>query len=489
MFQNFLIKEIKRNNFQERKINSVILINKDVMPKYKNIIIEIRKRRNNMRKYFNIKNTIFKEIQSKQNSLTYRQFVSNLGKYFFGPNGIVTNKNNFLKRYYEDKNLKVGLNKKIYTGNLDYFYHITPKNSYTQRLNISKEKLLNLSGNFAVPNSKIDKIIQKALYVSKLVKKEKNYVKLNIKNAFPPKEKNIKDFTSNHNNFNKKNNLRIYNEINSKKIYQNKALSSSSLITRIVNYSNNSFLSNDNNSNNYINENKISKMRANRKNLTSHDFYKNFSFYSEENNKMTKKEKVLISKNKSPFDNEIEKKFHQIFNLNSNLRNNSFNKTKNLSLSKKELRKAFLEINKINESNGNTKKQDNINSLEVNIKKKRYNALKNKLSLSSLQIKNKDLNINISKKNMESNSSFNIKNFLRKKIIPIIYLNHNSQKDLNSYIKHNHFKSKNDKKIKKIMRKKNIESILKDKEYYKTIKKLRTPRIDSILSKFKSLNS
>jgi len=470
MFQNFLINESKRNNIQEAKVNSVILIKRDIMPKYKNIIIEIRKRRNNMRKYFNIKNTIFKEMQSKQNSLAYRKFVSDLRKYFFGPNGIVTNKNNILKSYYEDKNLKIGINKKICTGTLNYFYQVTPKNSYTQRINISKEKLLNLSGNLAVSNSNIDAIIQKALYASKFVKNDKNYVKLNIKNAFPTKEKNIKNYTRKKNNFNKKKILQICNEINNKNIYQKRALSSSSL-----NYINNSFIRNDNSNNNFINENKNSVIRASKKNLTSFDnFYKKYNFNSEES--MTNKENVFISKEKSPFDNKIEKKFHQIFNLNSNKRNNSFNK----SLSKKKLRNVFLESCSINESYENSKKHENDNSPELKIKKKRYNYLKNKFLLSSLQTKNKDLNINMSKKDIESNSSFNIKNILRKKIIPIIYLNHNSQKDLNSYIKHNHFKSKNDKKIKTIIRKKNIVSVLKDKEYYKKIKKLRTPRIDNI---------
>ena len=292
MFQNFLINESKRNNIQEAKVNSVILIKRDIMPKYKNIIIEIRKRRNNMRKYFNIKNTIFKEMQSKQNSLAYRKFVSDLRKYFFGPNGIVTNKNNILKSYYEDKNLKIGINKKICTGTLNYFYQVTPKNSYTQRINISKEKLLNLSGNLAVSNSNIDAIIQKALYASKFVKNDKNYVKLNIKNAFPTKEKNIKNYTRKKNNFNKKKILQICNEINNKNIYQKRALSSSSL-----NYINNSFIRNDNSNNNFINENKNSVIRASKKNLTSFDnFYKKYNFNSEES--MINKENVFISKEK-----------------------------------------------------------------------------------------------------------------------------------------------------------------------------------------------
>jgi len=479
MFQNFLINESRRNNTQETKINNFILNKRDIMPKYKNIIIEIKKRRKKMRKYFNIENTIFKEMQSKQSSLIYRNFLINLGKYFFGPNGIVTNQNNFLKSYYKDKNLKIGLNKKIYTGTLDYFYYVTPKNSFTKRLNITKEKLLNLSGNLAVSNSNIDEIIQKAIYLSKFIKNDKNYVKLNIKNVFPDKEKN-KSNTSNLNNFNKKKYLHIFNEINSKNRYQKRALSSSSLIKSIAKYNNNSFLSHDNTSNNNINDSKISIVRKNRKNITSYNFYKKYNINSEESNKIAKKEKILISKENSPFKNKIEKIFIQKYNLNSNVRNNSFNKSKNLSLSKKKLRKAILENVKINEFNENSKKQNNINSPKLNIKKIRYNDLKNKLSLSSLQIKNKDLNINIPKKNIESNSSFNIKNILRKKIIPIIYLNHNSQKNLSSYIKHSHFKSKNDKKIKKIMRKKNLESVLKDKEYYKSIKKLRTPRIDSV---------
>ena len=71
------------------------------------------------------------------------------------------------------------------------------------------------------------------------------------------------------------------------------------------------------------------------------------------------------------------------------------------------------------------------------------------------------------------------KNTLEEKINPIINLNEKSQKKL-SYIKYHQIKSKNDSKIKKIMRRKTLMGILKDKEYYKSLKSIKTPKYSSI---------
>ena len=56
---------------------------------------EIKKRSNTLKRYFNIKNSIFKEMQSKNNSLIYQELVNNMGNYFFGPYGKVSVKYKF----------------------------------------------------------------------------------------------------------------------------------------------------------------------------------------------------------------------------------------------------------------------------------------------------------------------------------------------------------------------------------------------------------
>ena len=167
MFHNFLTNE-NRGKYNSEKNNIQDILPKDIMPKYKNIKKEIRKKARDLRKCFNIKNTIFKEMQSKQNSLTYKELLPYLGKYFFGPNGIVTAKYKFLKDYYEELNLKIGLENRIYAGTLDYFFLQSNNNSHSQRLNFTKKKLLSLSTNLAVASSEFDKVNQKAIIKTKL---------------------------------------------------------------------------------------------------------------------------------------------------------------------------------------------------------------------------------------------------------------------------------------------------------------------------------
>ena len=199
MFHSFLINENKKIQESEKIFN---IPTKEIMPQYTNINKEIKKRTNDLRKFFNIKNTIFKEMQSKQNSLTYKEFMSYFGKYFFGPNGVVTEKYKFLRDYYEALNLKIGLNNRIYTGTLDYFFLFSNHNSYSQRLNSTKQKLLSLSNNLSVASNHFDKIIQKARMKTKYLKNNKNFIHLNIKNSFSV-EKNIKKI--NKKNINKNN--------------------------------------------------------------------------------------------------------------------------------------------------------------------------------------------------------------------------------------------------------------------------------------------
>ena len=143
---------------------------------------EIKKRSNTLKRYFNIKNTIFEEMQSKKNSLIYQELIKYMGKYFFGPNGKVTEKYKLLRDYYEDKEMNIGFNSKIIAGTLDYYSLLSDYDSYSQRINSTKEQLLFSSRNLAVAKSGFDIVDQSALSNNKLFNKKKNFVNLNIRN-------------------------------------------------------------------------------------------------------------------------------------------------------------------------------------------------------------------------------------------------------------------------------------------------------------------
>ena len=155
--------------------------NKNFEVQFIDIKKEIKKRSNTLKRYFNIKNSIFKEMQSKYNSLIYQELVNNMGNYFFGPYGKVTEKYKFLRDYYINQDMKMGFNSKILAGTLDYYSLLSDYDSYTQRINSTKEQLLFSSRNLAVAKSGFDIIDQNALSNNKLFNKRKNFVDLNIK--------------------------------------------------------------------------------------------------------------------------------------------------------------------------------------------------------------------------------------------------------------------------------------------------------------------
>ena len=163
--------------------NNISFFNKNnFVVKFTNIKKEIKKRSNTLKRYFNIKNSIFKEMQSKYNSLIYQELVNNMGNYFFGPYGKVTEKYKFLRDYYINQDMKMGFNSKILAGTLDYYSLLSDYDSYTQRINSTKEQLLFSSRNLAVAKSGFDIVDQSALSNNKLFNKKKNFVNLNIRN-------------------------------------------------------------------------------------------------------------------------------------------------------------------------------------------------------------------------------------------------------------------------------------------------------------------
>ena len=93
MSKDLALSEKKENTFQNIKAikKNILFFNKNNFKlNLTNIKKEIRNRSNFIRKCLNIKNTVFEEIILEKNSLVYKELVKNMGKYFFGPNGKVT---------------------------------------------------------------------------------------------------------------------------------------------------------------------------------------------------------------------------------------------------------------------------------------------------------------------------------------------------------------------------------------------------------------
>ena len=151
-------------------------INKIFLPYYKDLKQEMSKIKKEFRNLFNIKNTVFKEMITKKNSITYQNFIHGFGKYFFGPKGIVTKKYKYLSEYY---GRNYDLNDKIFVGKLEYYDNINNFNNYQQRQNEANKKILYLNKNYAIVNDKNDIYSMKAITSKRLVKKDKNYVLLN----------------------------------------------------------------------------------------------------------------------------------------------------------------------------------------------------------------------------------------------------------------------------------------------------------------------
>ena len=224
---------------ESHQIDEILPIKKNTniikLPHYRNIREEIIKTRSQISSLFNIKNTIFWQMRTKNNSLCYQNFIKGFAKYFFGPNGIVTKRNKYLKEYYIHK---IALNDRIYAGKLFYYDFSTSKhlNQVTARENENKKQRLSLSTNLAVVFGKNDVYSVKALTSKRLLNLKKNFVNIN---------KSI--YLSQNNN-----NLEPINEVpNNNKNNRNKLNQRKKIKIRLNTYTNNFFKKN-----NFSNKNK-----------------------------------------------------------------------------------------------------------------------------------------------------------------------------------------------------------------------------------------
>ena len=160
IFSNFLVDENYENSmkFQNSK-------RREILPEYSNIKNKIKHQIKEVKSYFNIKNTIFKEIKSKD-VILYNKFKKDVTLYFFGPKGKITQNNPKLKKYYQIKyKNRIGLNTKIYAGRWEYFENSYKYNRYIDRLKNTRKKMLKMGGNFSTEEDIEDRIHH--IYLSK----------------------------------------------------------------------------------------------------------------------------------------------------------------------------------------------------------------------------------------------------------------------------------------------------------------------------------
>ena len=358
--------------------NNISFFNKNnFVVKFTNIKKEIKKRSNTLKRYFNIKNTIFKEMQSKKNSLIYQELIKYMGKYFFGPNGKVTEKYKLLRDYYEDKEMNIGFNSKIIAGTLDYYSLLSDYDSYSQRINSTKEQLLFSSRNLAVAKSGFDIVDQSALSNNKLFNKKKNFVNLNIRNI-----KNLYNSNSSINQSNdtfrnnegknkplKKLKIKINSEIKNEKMNDNENLTVSLSIPKSPKKT---ILER------YSNDLKIKKLKQKLKYFNSYNDSQSSSSYNLK--EINKTVNILRKRN---LENDIRKRIKPIIFLNRNfVMDLSF--LKKTEIKSKNERNAKILIRKSNINNILFEKSDltslsniKLPSLENITLSKRKEKLKN----------------------------------------------------------------------------------------------------------------
>ena len=153
IFRNFLIRE---NADHSSKLYHYK--RKEILPDYTSIRKKIKNRVKEIKSYYDIKGTIFKEIKSNDTML-YNKFKKDVTLFFFGPKGTITQKSRKLKKYYELKNKnKVGLTTKIYAGRWEYYENANTQNRYMDRLKNARKKILAIGGNFSTEESLEDRI-------------------------------------------------------------------------------------------------------------------------------------------------------------------------------------------------------------------------------------------------------------------------------------------------------------------------------------------
>ena len=192
IFRSFLIKENADNTSKYFRFKK-----KEILPEYTNIKKKINCQIREIKSYFDVKGTLFKEIKSRDITM-YSKFAKDMKLFFFGPKGMITQKNPHLKKYYNiQEKKKMGLNTKIYAGRWEYLEDTMKHNRYLNRLKSNRKKMLKIGGHFTTEDdvgSKIHDLFLKKKKIDerKKSKKEKEKDKESFKKTL---EKNKRRFS------------------------------------------------------------------------------------------------------------------------------------------------------------------------------------------------------------------------------------------------------------------------------------------------------
>ena len=194
IFRSFLIKENADNSSKYFRFKK-----KEILPEYKNIKKRINYQIREIKSYFDVKGTLFKEIKSRDIT-TYSKFAKDMKLFFFGPKGMITQKNPHLKKYYNiQEKKKKGLNTKIYAGRWEYLEDTLKYNRYLNRLKSNKKKILKIGGHFTTEDdvgSKIHNLFLKKKKIDEMKKSKKKKEKEKDKESFKKAlEKNKRRFS------------------------------------------------------------------------------------------------------------------------------------------------------------------------------------------------------------------------------------------------------------------------------------------------------
>ena len=399
LFNNFLIKENK-NYFSNKRYTP----QKEIMPEYSDINIQIQKKINNVRDFYGY-DPIFREMLSK-NSYAMTIFKKGFTDMFFGPKGIVTRKSSDLKKYYKSLEPKVDLSSKIYAGSLDYYDFLSNYNSFFERLKISRKRMLKISGNFTVSNTSSDKLRAKYNKYEQNRKKKGSLSKKNNSNYF--NKKSLAQINEYNNN--------IYNKTDIKSKTNNDFSKRFSTKSKNLFLENNNFEDNKNKTYN----NTFLNYKKNSQNYVSHKMNEhtiknkimNISLPTEENLigkqiRKNRKEKTeiypIIRKEKKNLSNistiSVKIKNNDLTNItNSNIYSNLINK----SPIKKKNTFIFQTPKKLS----NDKLIKNTNNIELN--------LNDSISKNNSKIIDKSSKNRITLDNYISNKSLRYNEILQK---------------------------------------------------------------------------
>ena len=206
LFRNFLIDE----NVDDSRKKFFAPKKKEILPSYINLKEKIETGRSQIKSYFNIKDSIFKEIQVKD-LISYSKFAKNIADFFFGPLGFITKKEQVLKNYHKQKQKEKKLNTKIYAGRWLYLDENPKYTRFLARLKNNRKQILNLGGNFATEDDPTQRLHD--IYLRSSTKK-----KIKNKNEKKSPVKNIFEFTAIEKPHNKINSYTSRRKINKRNI-------------------------------------------------------------------------------------------------------------------------------------------------------------------------------------------------------------------------------------------------------------------------------